>query len=185
MSTNIRIKRICQYCNTEFTAKTTVTKYCSDNCAKRAYKARKRDEKILASLKETQYFRELPLERIKVKEFLTVRDVAILLNCSHHTVYRMIRNGTIQAVRLSERKTLIPKVNINELFTTMPGNEKSIRDFFTGHPAIIVSKFEEECGIPPGELKKFLNSEGPLPLPHIKTLMDKMYLYGFKPQSHD
>ena len=46
MSSNIRVQRICQFCGKEFTARTTVTKYCSDVCAKRAYKARKRTEKV-------------------------------------------------------------------------------------------------------------------------------------------
>ena len=40
MSSNIAIQRICQHCGKEFTARTTVTQYCSDDCAKRAYKAR-------------------------------------------------------------------------------------------------------------------------------------------------
>ena len=46
MSSNIRISKICQHCGQEFVAKTTVTKFCSDNCAKRNYKKRKREEKI-------------------------------------------------------------------------------------------------------------------------------------------
>ena len=46
MSSNIRVPKICQHCGTEFIAKTTVTKFCTDNCAKRAYKVRKRNEKI-------------------------------------------------------------------------------------------------------------------------------------------
>ena len=32
MSSNINIKRVCKHCNTFFTAKTTITKYCSDLC---------------------------------------------------------------------------------------------------------------------------------------------------------
>jgi len=46
MSSNIRIEKTCLYCAEFFIAKTTVTKYCSDNCAKRAYKKRKRQEKL-------------------------------------------------------------------------------------------------------------------------------------------
>jgi excisionase family DNA binding protein len=46
MSSNLRIKKICQFCYSEFIAKTTKTKYCSLRCAQRAYKQRVRDEKI-------------------------------------------------------------------------------------------------------------------------------------------
>jgi len=46
MSSNIRIVKICEYCKKEFIAKTTVTQCCSDDCAKRFYKLKKRDRKI-------------------------------------------------------------------------------------------------------------------------------------------
>jgi predicted transcriptional regulator len=95
MSSNIRIQRICQYCNNEFTAKTTVTKFCSDNCAKRAYKERKKQERIKASNKETKKNVILPIEQLKAKEFLTVQEVSKLLNCSIRTVYYHFENGNI------------------------------------------------------------------------------------------
>ena len=38
MSSNIRITRACQYCGDSLTAKTIVTKFYGDNCAKKAYK---------------------------------------------------------------------------------------------------------------------------------------------------
>ena len=53
MSSNIRINRICQFCNEEFVAKTTVTKYCGDNCAKKAYKQRMRLKKLEKSDEDT------------------------------------------------------------------------------------------------------------------------------------
>ncbi len=49
MSSNIRLPKICQFCGVDFIAKTTVTKYCGDNCAQRAYKKPKREEKIKSS----------------------------------------------------------------------------------------------------------------------------------------
>jgi hypothetical protein len=50
MSSNLFIPKTCQHCGSAFTARTTVTKYCGDSCAKKAYKARKRQEKIQATL---------------------------------------------------------------------------------------------------------------------------------------
>ena len=116
MSSNIRIQRICQYCNNEFTAKTTVTKYCSDVCAKRAYKERKKQENIKTSNKETQIIATLPIEQLKVKEFLTVKEVAKLLNCSVRTVYYYIDNGNIEAVNLGQRMTRVKRSKIDKLF---------------------------------------------------------------------
>jgi hypothetical protein len=46
MSSNLRIKKICQFCCDEFIAKTTKTKYCSLRCVRKHYKVRQKQKKI-------------------------------------------------------------------------------------------------------------------------------------------
>jgi len=116
MSSNIEVQRICQHCGKEFTARTTVTQYCGDDCAKRAYKARQRAARIEVSNKETLHIKIKPIEEIKAKEFLTVRDVATLLNCSVRSVYYYINSGNIKAVNLGERVTRVKRSDIDKLF---------------------------------------------------------------------
>jgi excisionase family DNA binding protein len=116
MSSNIEVQRICQFCGKEFTARTTVTQYCGDNCAKRAYKARQRASKVAISNKETLSIKTKPIEELKAKEFLTVREVASLLNCSVRSVYYYIKCGNIKAVNLAERSTRIKRSDIDKLF---------------------------------------------------------------------
>jgi excisionase family DNA binding protein len=127
MSTNIRLQRICQHCGDEFTAKTTVTKYCGDTCAKRAYKARKKAEKISSSNKETLQVKKQPIEDVRAKEFLTAKDAALLLGFSLRTVYRLINNGTLEAVNLGERLTRIHKSSLDQLLTK-PIPKKKIKE---------------------------------------------------------
>jgi len=86
MSTRISIPKICQHCGNSFIARTTVTKYCGDNCAKRAYKKRKRDEKIQASIEETkqqmqglQSPQTMQTQDILTKQYLSVQEAANLL----------------------------------------------------------------------------------------------------------
>lgn len=86
MSSNIRIKRISQHCGSEFIAKTTVTQYYSDNCAKHAYKARQKKAKIQISNKETKAIRLKPIEELKAKEFLNISETCRLLGLSRWTV---------------------------------------------------------------------------------------------------
>ncbi|MFN3405627.1 MAG: helix-turn-helix domain-containing protein [Cytophagaceae bacterium] len=117
MSSNIKVQRICQHCGNEFTARTTVTQYCGDHCAKRAYKQRQRAAKIQNSNNETLQVKIKPIEELKAKEFLTVKEVAALLNCSVRTAYRLIDQGNIKAVNLAERKTLVKRSNIDQLFS--------------------------------------------------------------------
>lgn len=115
MSSNIQVQRICQHCNTEFTARTTVTKYCSDKCAKRAYKERIKTKKVERSNIETHTLKFKDLVSLKQKEYLTVKDASTLIGCSTKTVYRLIESGMIKASNLSERMTRIQKVSIDEL----------------------------------------------------------------------
>lgn len=116
MSSNIRVQKICEYCKKEFTARKTVSRTCSDNCAKRLYKQKQRAEKIAATDNETRLIKLQPMEDIKAKEFLTVRDLSKLLSCSVRTAYRLIENGNIKAVNLSKRKITIKRSEIDKLF---------------------------------------------------------------------
>lgn len=116
MSSKIEVQRICQHCNKEFTARTTVTQYCGEICAKRAYKARLKVSKIEASNKQTQQIKNRPIEELKNKEFLTVREVARLLNCSVRSTYYYIESGTIKAVNLGQRITRVKRSEIDKLF---------------------------------------------------------------------
>lgn len=116
MSSNIEIERICQHCNKDFIAKTTVTRYCSDDCAKKAYKARKRAEKIGVSVAETQQIRQKPIEDLKVREFLTVMQVSKLIGCSKQNVYKLINTGKLKATNILIKKTIVKRSEIDKLF---------------------------------------------------------------------
>lgn len=120
MSSNIRLAKNCEFCGKDFIAKTTVTKYCGDHCAKRAYKARKRNEKIGSVKKENKRSFPKPaeghLETIQEKDFLTISEVATLLRLSKPTIYRLIKEGNLKAVKFSQRSTRIKRSDIDNLF---------------------------------------------------------------------
>jgi excisionase family DNA binding protein len=116
MSSNIKIKKICMLCGIEFTAKTTVTQYCSSNCGKRAYKLRNRTEKIEATNKETKAIKSKPTELLKEREFLTVTQVSKLIGCSRQNIYKMINSGKLKATNILEKKTIIKRSDIDMLF---------------------------------------------------------------------
>lgn len=116
MSSNIRIEKVCEYCQESFIAKTTSTQYCGDVCAKKAYKARAREEKILKS-KHVAYKRKVaPLTDLQTKEFLTVREAAALISCSVRSIYYYIESGKITAGNPSLRMTRIRRSEIDKLF---------------------------------------------------------------------
>ena len=119
MSSNIKIQRICQHCGKEFTARTTVTQYCGDDCAKRAYKARIKASKIEESNKETQRFKDKPIEELKAKLFLSIADTCKLLGISRRTVYRMLDREELIAGKAGKR-TIIRRSDLDKLFIKKP-----------------------------------------------------------------
>jgi excisionase family DNA binding protein len=138
MSSNIRIKRICQHCEQEFIARTTVTKYCSDGCSKRAYKARVRGKKIDKSNSETKLKLIQPTETLKAKEFLSIKEVCQLIGISRRSVYRLIESGQINIIKVGSR-TIIKRSSLNQFIsiseflpdkeTDLPKNGNGSSDF--------------------------------------------------------
>ena len=120
MSSNLYIPKTCKHCGNAFTARTTVTKYCGDTCAKKAYKARKRKEKVQATLtKDMQHQKEavqIPnLNTVNNKDFLSVTEASQLIGVSRWTIQRMIQQGRLKAVPFG-RKRIVARWQIENLF---------------------------------------------------------------------
>jgi len=113
MSSNITVKRICQHCNKEFIARTTVTKYCSHRCNSAAYKAIKRAEKVELSNKETFRIKNQPIEKLKAKEFLSIDEVCNLIGISRRTIYRLISKGELNKIKVGTR-TIIKRSSLDK-----------------------------------------------------------------------
>ncbi|MFZ4771815.1 MAG: helix-turn-helix domain-containing protein [Ferruginibacter sp.] len=115
MSSNIQVQRICQQCGLEFTARTVSTRFCSHNCNRKAYKLNLKSSKIEASNLETKQIKEKPLDELKAKEFLSVRDVSKLIGCSRQNVYLLINTGKLKATNILKKKTIIRRSDIDKL----------------------------------------------------------------------
>lgn len=115
MSSKIRVPKICQHCGVEFIAKTTVTQYCGDNCSKRAYKKRQRDNKLKDVAPTAIQKQRFIQEQINVKDFLSIAETCKLLGASRMTIYRQIKAGNIRAAKIGSR-TIIKRTEIDKLF---------------------------------------------------------------------
>ena len=115
MSSEIRVQRVCEHCAATFEAKTTVTRFCSDYCAKRAYKLRIRKERIEASEAETRQMIRRPVSEIQAKDFLSVDDVCDLFGVSRSTVWRLCKARRVQSAKIG-RKRFVLRASIDQLF---------------------------------------------------------------------
>lgn len=116
MSSNIEVQKICLFCGKMFTARTTVTKYCSDRCSKNAYKQRMREDKINKSNQEVLNqlnFSDTPIT--KDREYLSVSETAAELGIHRATVYRYLAAHEIKCLTI-RGKTFIRRRDIDVLF---------------------------------------------------------------------
>jgi len=115
MSSKILIPKICTLCETPFIAKTTVTKFCSHNCSRNAWKQKHKTNKVLTAQKEEYDKAEgINYKIIQAKEFLSVTETCLLLGISRASLYRYIARGQLIPIRLGKR-VIIHRKSINNL----------------------------------------------------------------------
>ena len=110
MSSNLRIIKMCEFCKQEFIARKTTTQTCSDPCAKRLYKLRQREKAIDRAEVETMVKRKpevfITEEQVKViqaKEWLTLKEAALLLNISPLTLRRWTLAGKVRSEKMGRK----------------------------------------------------------------------------------
>ena len=115
----MEVQRKCQWCGKPFIAHTMVTRFCSKSCTEKAYKDKKRKQK-LQEYEARQ--NEQPMQEVGIvggKPFLSPAEAATLLGISRATIYRHMATGIIRALQLRGR-TIIRKSDIEKMFDNAP-----------------------------------------------------------------
>lgn len=122
MSSNMQIPKTCQYCGKAFIARTTVTKCCSGQCAGKAYKANKRNEKVQSTIEQDLKGDNIPQPGVSInpnslalKDYLSVNEASKLIGVSRWTIQRMIKKGQLNAVQFGN-KHIVKRSQIESLF---------------------------------------------------------------------
>ncbi|MCB0699172.1 MAG: excisionase family DNA-binding protein [Chitinophagales bacterium] len=122
MSSNLRIPKVCLYCNNNFIAQKMNTKYCSLKCAQRNYKQQQREKKLQKANKD--YIKQTATKPIIQsnnntihKPYLTIKETCQLLNSSDSTIRKAIKDGRIQTIRIG-KKHIIRRDDIEKMFLT-------------------------------------------------------------------
>jgi excisionase family DNA binding protein len=127
MSSNLTLKKVCQHCGNVFTAKTTVTKFCSDDCAKKNYKLRKRQEAILISngqtkdsllTKTTSKPEHIVMDQ---QELINIRVLSAVSSIGERTLYRLIKDKEFPKVKIG-RVLLFHKKTVIDYIIKKYGN---------------------------------------------------------------
>lgn len=156
------IKKVCEYCNIEFEANKSTTRYCSHRCNSRALKDAKRNEVVQLTEKLTKQKKvERLIKDISNQEYLSISETAMLLGVSRWTIYRYVVDGRIASKRLSERITRIKKTDLELFFSSANSYQvksfsmenKSEMDWYT------LTEITEKYGILRHQIRKIINAE--------------------------
>lgn len=159
MTSFIQVKRICEHCNQEFLAKTTVTRFCSKTCSSRFIKAKKRNEKISAHNMKHELSLNSEVEKLKTKEFLKVKEVASLLDCSSRSVYYYIDQGVIEVINIGQRMTRVKRSSIDKLIeqkSSIEKEEEQVMKNYTINDCVSTFEIREKFGISESGLRKII-----------------------------
>src|SRR4051812_32588171 len=107
MSSNMKVLKVCEFCKKEFIAKKTTSRTCSNPCAKRLYKLELRNAKIALEepkeeikRKPKSFVTEEEIRAIQAKEYLTLKEAALLMNVSPLTLRRWIFAGKVESKKV-------------------------------------------------------------------------------------
>ena len=145
---NIRIKKICEWCGQEFVAQKVTTKYCSHRCANLAYKQAIRAKRIQQEEQRIQIVKsEKPLMDIKDKEYLSIAQAATLLGLSLQAVYKMIYTGHLAAYKLSSRLSFVRQSDIEEMLKRNPYKKRQSKDTLPITDFYTTNEIKEKFGV--------------------------------------
>ncbi|KGO02473.1 MerR family transcriptional regulator [Porphyromonas gulae] len=121
----IPIKKICEYCNSEFYAHKESTRYCSHTCNSRAYKQMKREAKIRTI--------EIAEQEKKVKDiidrpYLKISEAGRLLGVARQTIYEHIYAGRLRASKITSRLSVVRREDIEQMLAERPYEKRHLRD---------------------------------------------------------
>ncbi len=115
-TSNIRIKKICDWCGKEFLSQKCTTRFCCKRCAELAYKERKRQERKSHTEAQVQkHLHEKANREICFREYLSVSDAAKLLGFTRDGIYKLIYRGTLTAYKISSRFTVVLRSDIDNM----------------------------------------------------------------------
>lgn len=115
-TSNIRIKKVCEWCKKEFYSQKCTTRFCCKRCAEHAYKDRKRQErKSYTEVQVQKCLHDKAQSEISVREYLSISDAAKLLGITRDGVYKLIYRGVLIAYKISLRFTVVFRKDIDSM----------------------------------------------------------------------
>ena len=123
----MEVRKICQWCGKPFIAKKTTTCYCSHQCANLGYKERMRERR--RQLKKMQDLLQ-PKQAAEGQDFFSFAQTAKLMGVTRQYVYKLVKESKLRASRISAKKSIIRRADIELMLKTKPYERIVLKDDF-------------------------------------------------------
>ena len=121
----MEVRKICQWCGKPFIAKKTTTCYCSHQCSNLGYKERVRERK--RELKKMQELLQ-PKQASEGQDFFSFAQAAKLMGVTRQYIYKLVKENKLRASRISGKKSLIRRADIELMLKTKPYERIKLKD---------------------------------------------------------
>lgn len=155
------IRKICEFCRSEFDASRSSAKYCSHKCNSQALKEKKRIQvKELTETNTRQEKEQYLKTKLADRPYINIAEAAMLLGVCKQTVYNLAHSGKIKATRITSRLTFVSRKSIDELienstpYEVLPTKERKLIDSW-----YTLQEITEKYGIGRHQLRKIINIE--------------------------
>lgn len=125
-TSNIWIKKVCEWCKKEFYSQKCTTRFCCKRCAEHAYKDHKRQKrKSYPEAQVQKSLHEKAQSEISLREYLSISEAAKLLGITRDGIYKLIYRGVLIAHRISSHFTVVFRKDIDSMIEARPYERKT------------------------------------------------------------
>ena len=123
----MKVRKICQWCGQPFIAQKTTTCYCSHRCSSLGYKERIRERK-----RELKKMQEIltPKSSVEGQDFFSFAQAAKLMGVTRQYIYKLVKENKLRASRISPKKSIIRRTDIELMLKTKPYERIITKDDF-------------------------------------------------------
>jgi predicted DNA-binding transcriptional regulator AlpA len=129
MSSNIRINKVCEFCNAPFIAQQYKTRFCSHRCNQKSYKRKLRDqlraaarENYIAQQKDDLLGDTKKVQSVTVQKLLiTIDELSTVSGISSRTLFRLLKEQAFPKIKIG-RRLLFDKHHVLDYLNHKYGN---------------------------------------------------------------
>lgn len=104
---NLKIPKLCEFCEKPFEAKTVATRFCSKYCSEKNIKKQKQLEKEDQAKQNLLEQSKSKIAEVQSRPFISVSEAKMLFGISKDTIHRLIKSGRVPAHNFGQRLTRV------------------------------------------------------------------------------